>query len=148
MNKRNFLKNVATIVACFAVCFLTSCSGGNIIDDLTGGSSIKLSPPAWIQGSWGEEGIVAYKFTSNDIFLGSTSFKTIFQSVVTVSYTCKETKQDALYEVKITQKVSGKEIAAATYSFKKGDGSYIEAASVDGDDAISSSDYVRFYKLN
>jgi hypothetical protein len=125
---------------------MTSCSGD---DNLSGsGSGMKFSPPAWIQGSWGEEGIVAYKFTSNDIFLGSTSFKTIFQNVVNVSYTCKETKQDALYEVKITQKVSGKEIAAATYSCKKGDGSYIEVACVEGDNVIRPSDYVRFYKLN
>ena len=147
MNKRFFLKNVATMVACFAVCFLMSCNGGNTIDDL-GGSSIKLSPPAWIQGSWGEEGIVAYRFTSDDILLGGTSFKTIFQNVVSVSYTCKETKKDALYEVKLTQKVLGKETAAATYSFKKGDGSYIDAATASENEVISPSDYQRLNKMN
>ena len=148
MNKQIFLKNVATMVACFAVCFMMSCKEGGVIDDLASGGSAKFSPPTWIQGSWGMEGYEIFKFTTNDIFVWGTSLKATFQSVAGVTYSCKETSTSTLYEVKVTQKYLGSETAAGTFSFKKGDGTYIDAATADEGDIIQPSDYERLNKMN
>ena len=119
-------------------------------DDNNGNSGVgstKLSPPAWIQGSWGVEGYVLYKFTTNDVVIGSVSLKTTYVDHPGLTYSFKETKTDALYEIKVTAKAVG-ETAAGTLSFKKGDGTYIEAASAEGNGSIDPSDYDRFDKIN
>ena len=147
--KNSFLKNVATVVACFAVCAVMSCAscGGNKDKDGNGGSN-KLSPPAWIHGSWGESGITLYRFTADDFMIGGISFKSMHPATSTFgSYSFRETKTDALYEVRLTVKAVTGESAAGTYSFKKGDGTYIEAAAAEEGDVIEQSDYVRLSKL-
>ena len=119
-------------------------------DDNNGNSGVgstKLSPPAWIQGSWGVEGYVLYKFTTNDVVIGSVSLKTTYVDHPGLTYSFKETKTDALYEIKVMAKAVG-ETAAGTLSFKKGDGTYIEAASAEGNGSIDPSDYDRFDKIN
>jgi hypothetical protein len=77
----------------------------------------------------------------------SFSLKLIFTSTPVATHTFKETKTDALYEIKVTQKVAGKETGAGTFSFKKGDGSYIDVAAADDDEVIKPSDYTRMKKL-
>ena len=149
--KNNFLKNIATIVACFAVCAVMCCGGCKKSgDDEKGGSGgFKVSPPAWIQGKWGMEGYEIYKFTTDDILVYGFSFKSMYVQVPGVTYTCRETKTEVLYEIHITVKAKGtSETGSGTFSFKKGDGTYIEAAQADDDDRISPSDYERFDKLN
>jgi hypothetical protein len=157
MFKNKFsLKNVATVVACFAVCAVMSCGGckksGGDDDDNGGGGSgnLKFSPPSWIQGSWGEfvGGGAVYKFTADDFIQYGVSYKaSLFSPGVTFS--CKETKTDVLYEFKITAKAKGMpETGHGTYSFKKGDGTYIEHAQAFDDDKIDPSDYERLDKAN
>ena len=157
MLKRNFsLRNVAAIIVCLAVSMMfASCKdkdkdngNGNCNDNGNGGSSsTKLSPPAWIQGSWGVESIAVFKFTAADVVIGGVSLKTTHVDHPGLTYSFKETKTDVLYEIKITAKAVG-ETAAGTFSFKKGDGTYIEAASVEDNGSISPSDYERFDKIN
>ena len=145
---------MATTVACFAVCMAMICTGCGKDGVLSGGKSGTLSPPSWIQGSWGyNEGgvkVVLFKFTSDDILsAGIVSLKTIWNvSVAGSSVSLKESKKnDSLYEITVTGK-SGGEKASAIYSFKKGDGTYIEVAANESGDTLSASDYDRIYKIN
>jgi len=140
------LKNVATIVACFAVCMMLVFSGCKKEKDNKndpggggGGGTGKLSPPAWIQGNWihKESGMV-YKFTSNSILvgnsyssggenLGDVLFKNISQQVEGFKFTQKETtKNNNLYELTYNVTANGMKPASYIYFFKKGDGSFIE----------------------
>ena len=153
LNFRFFLRNVATIVACLAVCAVISCGGKKDKDDDGGGNggSLKFSPPSWIQGSWGElvGGGAVYKFTADDFIQYGVSYKTTLSQTPGVTFSCKETKTDVLYEFKITAKAKGTpESGHGTYSFKKGDGTYIEHAQAFGDEKIDPSDYSRLDKLN
>ena len=147
--RRLNLRNVATIVACLSVCAVMSCggckkSGGDDDDNGGGGSgSIKLSPPAWIQGSWGDFAgeIAVYKFTADDFLTYGSSIKVMSSMGATIK---EETKTDALYEVKVTTTAGS--TGSGSYSFKKGDGTYIEAAAAVGNEVITPSDYVRLNK--
>ena len=139
-----------TIVVCLAVSMMfASCKDKGKDDDNgnSGVGSTKLSPPAWIQGSWGTESIAVFKFTTDDVLIGGTSLKMTYVGYPGLAYSFKETKTDALYEIKVTAKAVG-ETAVATLSFKKGDGTYIEAASVEGNSSIDPSDYERFDKID
>ena len=151
MLKRNFsLRSVAAIIVCLAVSMMfASCKDkdNNNGNGNGGGSSMKLSPPAWIRGSWGVEDYVIFKFTADDVVIGGVSLKTTFHNHPGLTYSFKETKTNTLYEIKVTAKAVG-ETAAGTFSFKKGDGTYIEAASVEGSDSINPSDYEKFDKIN
>ena len=140
------MKNVALIVACFAMCAMMSCGGDGVVN---GGKPVKLSPPAWIQGSWGYDGYEIFRFTKDDVFFGNYSLKTIWNvSVPGASVSLKESKNtNSLYEITITGKAGG-ESASAIYSFKKGDGSYIEAASNENGTNVSDYDYERLDKVN
>ena len=139
------MRNVAAVIVCLAVSMMfASCKDD---DNGSGGKSTKLSPPAWIQGSWGVEGYAIFKFTADDVVIGGVSLKTTYVDYQGLTYSFKETKTNAHYEIKVTAKAAG-ETAAATLSFKKGDGTYIEAASVEGSDSINPSDYEKFDKIN
>ena len=149
MFKRNFSLRNVTIVVCLAVCAMMCFNGCKKDDDKKGGGgddNHKLSPPAWIQGSWGMEGYEIFKFTTDDVVIAGVSFKAMFAETG-VAYSVKETKTDVLYEIKITAKASTGETGAGTFSFKKGDGTYIEAATAEDDDSIDPSDYERFDKM-
>ena len=148
MLKRKFSLRNVTIVVCLAVCAMMSFNGckDDNDDNGSGGGSHKLSPPAWIRGSWGEEGFEFFKFTANDVVVAGVSFNMMFANPG-VTYSFKETKNDALYEIKVTAKSSTGETAAGTFSFKKGDGTYIEVATAEGNDSIKPSDYERYEKL-
>ena len=119
-------------------------------DSTVGTGSSKLSPPSWIHGSWGEGSIEIYKFTPNDVFFGGVSLKTIWGiGVGGTGTTLKETKNTgSLYEITVTAKVMGKEMASACYSFRKGDGTYIEAAADESGATIRDSDYSIVHKMN
>jgi len=143
-------------IVCMLLVCMTSCkkdddNGNSNGNDNPGVGSNKFSPPAWIQGSWGEkdeedeEGIELLKFTSNDIIMSGFSWTTIFQS--TLVYTVKETNTNTLYEVTVRQKNYGTETGAVMLSIKKGDGTYIEAAFVEDDETITQDDYVILHKL-
>jgi hypothetical protein len=152
MFKRSFnFRNVAAIIVCLAVSMMFASCKDKDNDNGSGnggGSSTKLSPPAWIQGSWGVESIAVFKFTASDVVVGGVSLKTTYVGYPGLAYSFKETKTDALYEIKITAKAPNGESAAGTFSFKKGDGTYIEAASVENNGSINPSDYERFDKIN
>jgi len=152
MLKRNFsFRNVAVLIICLAVSMMfASCNdddNGNGNGNGNGGSKTKLSPPAWIQGSWGIEGYVIFKFTTNDVVVGGVSLKTTYVDYAGLTYSFKETKTNDLYEIKVTAKAAG-ETAAGTLSFKKGDGTYIKAATADDNNSINPEDYERFDKIN
>ena len=152
MFKRSFnFRNVAAIIVCLAVSMMFASCKDKDNDNGSGnggGSSTKLSPPAWIQGSWGVESIAVFKFTTSDVVVGGVSLKTTYVDYPGLTYSFKETKTDALYEIKITAKAPNGESAAGTLSFKKGDGTYIEAATAEENGSISPSDYERFDKIN
>jgi len=147
--KKVFLKNVATIVACFAVCVMMSFSGCSKDDEGGGGkSSVKLSPPAWIQGSWGYGSYEVFKFTKDDAIMGGTSIKIYWSGGAPgASLTIKESKKtDSLYEITVTGKAGG-ESGSGIMSFKKGDGTYIEAAVEENGTVLTADDYSRFDKI-
>lgn len=59
------MKKIALFTTLILSIILTSCSSDS---DGNSSSSININPPAWIQGTWWEEGQVSgFKFTSNDI---------------------------------------------------------------------------------
>ena len=144
------MKKLFSIWAAILAIALTGCS-----KDDTGGvtTSAKLSPPAWIQGSWTDEagGTVFYRFTSDDILqyggeqLQEISFKQLGVYVPGVGgATVKETKKtDDLYEVTITASGGGDSVSGF-YSFKKGNGTYIDAGTAKTGTTVDV--YVRLYK--
>ena len=121
-----------------------------------GGSTAKLSPPEWIQGAWGYEEvelairIEVFKFTSNDVLVMGVSLKDIWNVNVpgAVKYSLKETKNtSSLYEITISASAGG-ESASGYYSFRKGDGTYIDAASNETGTPLTDADYEKLDKLN
>jgi hypothetical protein len=108
----------------------------------------KLAPPAWVQGSWGVEGVVdvVFKFTSDDVLqMGILSLKALAVSVPGYSATISETKKTAdLYEITIKAKAAGVEEVSGFWSFKKGDGTYIEAGA--DESGATNVEYGRLYK--
>ena len=135
-------------MAIFAVLF-AGCTGGDNIISVSG----KLSPPSWIRGSWGVDMGEGYgmfevlKFTSDDMLILGQSYKTFYGTTTGpgVNFTMKETKNtSSLYEITITAK-AGSEKESVLYSFKKGDGTYIEALGWDDDD--DNAIYTKLYKM-
>ena len=147
---RFILRNVVAGAICLVgVMLFSGCKDkGNGIGTL--GKTAKLAPPAWIQGKWGAEGIEVFKFTSDDVFTMGVSLKTIWNYNVGVSsVSLKETKNtSSLYEITITAKAMGQESVSGYYSFKKGDGTYIEAASNETGTPLTNDDYGRLDKIN
>jgi len=85
-----------------------------------GGGSGKLSPPTWIQGTWGNAstGYVYAKFTKNDVILGGVSFAEAAEAGAKI----KEKKNtSSVYELFVQE---GGE--TGTYTFKKGKDSTLE----------------------
>ena len=116
MNLKRVFRAMATVVCVLAVTVMfASCKKDNKDD----GGSLKVSPPAWIHGSWGLEGEELFKFTADDFIWFGSSFK---EDKDLASVT-EPKKTDALYEIVLTPK-KGDEIK---FSFKKGDGKYIES---------------------
>jgi hypothetical protein len=144
--KTIFRFSMSTLILAF---IFTGCDK---LGDLSGESG-KLSPPSWIQGSWTPEDvpqIVALKCSSDDVIWWGQSIKQIWgsNSSLGVGYTIKETKNTgSIYEITIKAS-SGVDHAAAMFSFKKGDGSYIEAATIEDGERIYDDDYVRLNKKN
>ena len=102
----------------------------------------KLSPPAWIHGEWEwayEDEIRSlstnFNFTTNDIiFINAISDIPDSPTILTFSeinnkqsnMSAKETvNTNEIYEVTLSSKIMGE---PSVYSFKKGDGTYIEYA--------------------
>ena len=143
--KKAFILGVFTAMMIAMVSF-SSCSKND--GDGGGGGSSKVSPPSWIRGSWGVEGYEVFKFTSDDVFLLGESLKAMTIVSASGSITLKETKNtSSAYEIILTAKSSG-EKAAAIFSFKKGDGTYIDAASNEEGGTVSADDYERLDKIN
>ena len=120
-------------------------------DDESGGSKsggAKLSPPTWIQGTWEDEtGVISYKFTKDDILInGIVSFKLVYNVTVgdCKASTKEKTNNSSLYEVTVTGTCEG-EKGSATFSFKKGDGTYIEFTG-DSDEYGSEGDEITLFK--
>jgi photosystem II stability/assembly factor-like uncharacterized protein len=100
----------------------------------TGGPSgtDKFSPPAWIQGTWSSAAKRAwdFTFTSDGITMNGMDLKDFFNQQYgddECSVTFKEvTKTNNLYEIEI--KIIGSTMGNLNllYSFKKGNGNYIE----------------------
>ena len=148
-NSLKFSRLMAIIIVAIVCC--SACKKDNKDNGGNGGTAgtNKLAPPAWIQGSWGAvEGGVGpeiFKFTSDDVLQMGVSLKSLAASVPGYTATINETKKtDNLYEITIKAKASGKESVSGFFSFKKGDGTYIEF----GVDETGSTSvvYARLYK--
>ena len=148
MTKSRFqLRNMAKIgVACLAVLMFVACSKK---DKNGGGESGKLSPPAWVQGSWraapGGLGPEVYNLTSDDVLMSGVSLKTYAVSGPGSSVTISETKKtDNQYDITIKVKAGSSESISGFWSFKKGDGTYIEY----GTDLTGTTnvEYTKLYK--
>ena len=148
MKNNFFLKSVATIVACFAMCVaINGCGGKKIGDDIIGGSN-KLSPPSWIQGSWADEpGFNTYKFTSDDVLINNVSLKLLYANVPGLGKaSLKESKKtDSNYELSITASDAGREVVTERLGFQKGS-NYITIGGADGNDPMDYDDGYRLYK--
>ena len=145
--KKTVRLSVLLAVMCIAVVSFSSCKK----DDVPGGGkSTKLSPPSWLHGSWGVEGLgmEIFKVTSNDVIYMGVSLKDMYNiTTVAGSVSLKETKNtSSIYE--LTYKASaGGERASAIFSFKKGDGTYIDIAINEAGETFNESDYAEFVKL-
>jgi hypothetical protein len=144
VNIRFFLTAILAIA-------MMSCSGKKDKDNGDNGGLAKpgtLAPPAWTHGSWGNEGVVdvVFKFTPDDVLqLGQVSLKSLAFSTVGYTATISETKKtDNLYEITLKAKAGNVEEVSAFYSFKKGDGAYIEMGAAEGGTTIV--EYGKIYK--
>jgi hypothetical protein len=105
-----------------------------------GGEEGIVAPPDWIFGTWEKDG-EEIKFTSNDIFYKGSSVTEMLPTLLgNQDYTIKETKTNNIYEVTVTVKMIGEELTVASFSFKKGDGTYIEGY------GPGSDKYEKYYK--
>ena len=88
------------------------------------------------------------KFTSDDMLILGQSYKTFYGTTTGpgVKFTMKETKNtSSLYEITLTGKAGG-EKGSGFFSFKKGDGTYIEAMFWD-DEEDKVDGYTEYYKM-
>ena len=130
MKKFFNLRNVAVIVACLAVTSMmfSGCKDKDSDNNGNGNNNgaMKFSPPAWIQGKWGDwqgDGTALFRFTSDDVVYMGKSFAEMYTPS---AFSMKETKKtDALYEIVFTVKGAG---VSAYYSFKKVDETHIGVA--------------------
>ena len=133
-------------VMCIAVVNFSSCSKK---DGVISGK-VKLSPPSWLHGSWGVEGLgmEIFKVTSNDVIYMGVSLKEVYNfTSVGGSLSLQETKNtSSIYELAYKASAGG-ERASAIFSFKKGDGTYIDIAINEAGETFSESDYSEFVKL-
>jgi len=107
-----------------------------------------FAPPAWIQGAWTVEGMDMeyFKFTSNEVIMLGHSLKQMQVAAPGhAGATIKESKKtNDIYEITMMAKDENADVMSAFYSFKRGDGSYIEfGASETGDTNVS---YEKLYK--
>jgi len=146
------MKNFFRFSMCAVILAITlvSCGGGSDDDITGGGKGSKLSPPSWLQGNWGDENgiIVIYKVTKDDVFMMGKSLKTyVNQSGGGASASLKETKNtSSLYELTIKADDGEGTKASFIWSFKKGDGTYIDAAFIETGNAPAADDYDKLYK--
>jgi hypothetical protein len=103
-----------------------------------------------LHGSWGVEGLgmEIFKVTSNDVIYMGVSLKDMYNiTTVAGSVSLKETKNtSSIYELTYKASAVG-ERASAIFSFKKGDGSYIDIAINEAGETFNESDYAEFVKL-
>jgi hypothetical protein len=127
---------------------MMGCSGNKDKDKDNGGLAKPgaLAPPAWVQGSWGDEGVLIFKFTSDDVLqLGLVSLKSLAVSVPGYTATISETKKTAdLYEITIKAKAGNVESVAWFWSFKKGDGTFLEYGA--DESGATTVEYAKMYK--
>jgi len=118
--KFNFLVAMALIAT------LGSCEKDNL-------NKATFSPPPWIQGEWEWDhtsDVIYFNFTSNDVFITNATLQSsdstlIFSDAIKKGIaSIKETiNTNTIYEVALTTQLEN-----YTYSFKKGDGTYIDFA--------------------
>jgi len=153
MTKSRFQKRSMAKIAVpiLAVCMLFASCGKKDKDKDDGGlaKSGTFAPPAWVQGSWGAtEGGVGpevYKFTSDDVLMSGVSLKSLPISTPYATVTISETKKTAdLYEITMKVKATGHETVSGFWSFKKGDGTYIEFGA--DESGATNVEYGRLYK--
>jgi len=140
----------SVLLAIVSVALMSSCKKDdpNSSDDSGLAAAGKLSPPSWIQGKWAEpsDADTYFMFSSSDIVLSGLSFSIFNGSTQSgVTAIVKETKKTStLYEVTITASGTGQEPVDGFFSFKKGDGTYIEVGSADTGTTVTN--YIRFNK--
>jgi len=111
-----------------------------------GGGESTLSPPSWLIGTWWDD-IVYFKFTSDEVIQDGIKFSSayIYDGPLGKMYMTEVVKTDALYEIKITNTVPGG-YSSGYYSFKKGDGTFIEIGGGPGYSNSEQFGYATFYK--
>ena len=124
---------------------------GNEITAAIGGNVVKtadFAPPKWIHGAWTMEDMPMdyFKFTSNEVIMLGQSLKQMQVSAPGQGgVAIKESKKtNDIYEITFMARDGNAEVVSGFYSFKRGDGKYIEfGASETGDTNVS---YERLYK--
>jgi hypothetical protein len=120
----------------FAALLFFACSSS---DDSSSASSSDFNPPAWIQGTWVQEGTtqgqgVAFRFSAHDFCMSSSIVEQCYQGVIDLSRkggansNVEETTTSSSYSAKINYG-GGQSV---TYSFKKISSSEIECTSLFG----------------
>ncbi len=92
-------------------------------------SNDKLSPPAWIQGTWMDRSTpsipTGYKFTSDDMFtIISTNSESLSGSISDREYSISESHTDTNYQFTITYSDSN---SNESWQFNKIDDTHIES---------------------
>lgn len=114
------MKNLLYVLMAFLV---FSCSNS---DDSSSASSSDFNPPAWIQGTWKQEGTTPeegmdFKFSAHDFCMSSFAIEQCYKGMMDLMRmggekpTVEETITSSSYSAKITL-VAGQSI---TYSFRK-----------------------------
>jgi len=99
----------------------------------------KLSPPEWIQGTWKNGETQNFTFTSEDVFVNGVSLKNQAGRGSGDAVLKETQKTNNLYELLL--EYSGGETKTTLYSFKKGDGTFIEAGIAQNDAAVNYEKY-------
>jgi hypothetical protein len=137
---------IGMIIAILSIA-LVSCDTGNNSDNGEDGGG-KLSPPSWAHGKWGEGNVVAYHITSTNVYVGDNTIVSLtgmFQNTPFHTYTFDESKSDLLYEITVSVKVAQVVSAGEVFSFKRGDGTFIDFGTADEGKTVTS--YKRLLKI-
>jgi len=128
---------ILLLLCFFAFLLLSGCKKTDTEEKI---NETKLSPPEWIRGTWEKGESQNFTFTSEDVFMNGVSLKN-HGGKGSGDAVLKETqKTNSLYEL-VYEYFVGSDIETILYSFKIGDGTFIEAGIAQNNAPLNYENY-------
>jgi|SRR5690606_32969280 len=125
LNSLTIMKKLFIIAS--AVVVTASCSPDYITNDDGINSSVRITPPEWIQGTWGYEdrNTDEFRFTSNDFCILAAGPETCWKRAIENANSLPNTPEE--FKLSVSQEISDTEytismvgpVQTATFRFRK-----------------------------